>query len=43
MYGNKTVSVVFATYREKGSVRRVIDKFFASGFVDEIVVVNNNA
>ena len=43
MWHNKSVSVVLATYREKGSVRRVIDKFFASGFVDEIVVVNNNA
>lgn len=43
MYANKSVSVVFATYREKDSVRRVILDFFASGFVDEIVVVNNNA
>lgn len=43
MYNDKTVSVVFATYREKDSVRRVIEDFFASGFVDEIVVVNNNA
>ena len=43
MYNNKTVSVVFATYREKDSVRRIIEEFFATGFVDEIVVVNNNA
>lgn len=43
MFNNKTVSVVFATYKEKDSVRRVIDDFFATGFVDEIVVVNNNA
>lgn len=43
MYANKSVSVVFATYREKDSVRRVIEDFFASGFVDEIIVVNNNA
>ena len=39
MYNNKTVSVVFATYREKDSVRRIIEEFFATGFVDEIVVV----
>lgn len=43
MYNDKLVSVVFATYREKNSVRRVIEDFFASGFVDEIIVVNNNA
>jgi len=43
MYDNKTVSIVFATYREKNSVRRIINDFFASGFVDEVVVVNNNA
>jgi glycosyltransferase involved in cell wall biosynthesis len=36
--------VVFATYKEKGSVREVIEDFFnATPFVDEIVVVNNNA
>lgn len=43
MYNNKTVSVVFATYREKDSVKSIINEFFASGFVDEIIVVNNNA
>lgn len=43
MYNNKIISVVFATYREKDSVKSVIDDFFASGFVDEIVVVSNNA
>lgn len=43
MYRNKKVSVVFATYREKDSVKRVIKEFFSTGFVDEIIVVNNNA
>jgi glycosyltransferase involved in cell wall biosynthesis len=43
MYGNKTVSVVFGTYREKDSIRRVINQFSETGFVDEIIVVNNNA
>lgn len=43
MYNGKTISVVFATYREKDSVRRIVEEFFATGFVDEIVVVNNNA
>ncbi|OGZ29911.1 MAG: hypothetical protein A2931_00895 [Candidatus Niyogibacteria bacterium RIFCSPLOWO2_01_FULL_45_48] len=43
MWKNKKISVVFATYREKESIRRAIEDFLATGFVDEIVVVNNNA
>ncbi|MBU2573070.1 MAG: glycosyltransferase family 2 protein [Elusimicrobia bacterium] len=44
MYNGRLVSVVFATYREKDSVREVIEDFFnATPFVDEIIVVNNNA
>lgn len=43
MYNSKSVSIVFATYREKQSIRRVIDDFWKTGFVDEIIVVNNNA
>jgi glycosyltransferase involved in cell wall biosynthesis len=43
MYKNKKVSVVFGTYNEAGSIRKVIDDFFATGFVDEVVAVNNNA
>ncbi|MEK7188264.1 MAG: glycosyltransferase family 2 protein [Patescibacteria group bacterium] len=43
MYNNKSVSVVFATYKEKKSIRRVIQGFWKTGFVDEIIVVNNNA
>lgn len=43
MYKGKKVSVVFGTYREKKSIRRAIDDLFATGFVDEVVVVNNNA
>lgn len=43
MFTNKKVSVVFGTYREKNSIRRVIEDFFATGYVDEVVVVNNNA
>ncbi len=31
------------TYAERGSIRRVIDGFFDSGVVDEVLVVNNNA
>ena len=43
MWRNKTVSVIFPTYNEKDSIRAAIEDFFASGHVDEVVVVNNNA
>ena len=43
MWHNKSVSVVLATYREKGSIRQVIESFLATGLVDELVVVSNNA
>lgn len=43
MWRDKKVSVVFPTYNEKDSIRESIEDFFASGYVDEIVVVNNNA
>lgn len=43
MYKDKTVSVVISTYREKNSVRKVTNDFFDTGYVDEVVVVNNNA
>jgi len=43
MWRDKKVSVVFPTYNEKDSMRVAIEDFFDSGFVDEVVVVNNNA
>ncbi len=43
MYKNKKVSVVIPTYNEAKSIRGVIDGFFATGFVDEVVAVDNNA
>jgi glycosyltransferase involved in cell wall biosynthesis len=43
MYQGKRVSVVFSTFQEKGSIRAFIDECFATGFVDEVIVVNNNA
>lgn len=43
MYQGKSISIVLATYKEKKSIRRVINDFFSTGFVDEVVVVNNNA
>jgi len=43
MWRNKKVSVIFPTYNERDSIREAINDFFSSGWVDEIVVVNNNA
>jgi len=31
------------TYAERGSIREVIDRFFGTGVVDEVVVIDNNA
>ena len=42
MYKNKKVSVVISTYNEDGSIKGVIDGLFATNFVDEVVVVDNN-
>ncbi len=43
MWRGQTVSVIFPTYNERDSIRVAIDEFLASGVVDEVVVVNNNA
>jgi SAM-dependent methyltransferase len=43
MWNGRTVSVVLGTYAERDSIREVIEGFFATGVVDEVVVVNNNA
>lgn len=43
MYKGKTVSVVMSTYNEKESIRHCIEEFFETGFVDEVVIINNNA
>lgn len=43
MYKGKTVSVVIPTYNEADSIARVINDFFATGVVDEVVAVDNNA
>jgi glycosyltransferase involved in cell wall biosynthesis len=43
MWNDKEVSVVLMTYAEKDSIREVIERFFATGVVDEVLVVDNNA
>lgn len=43
MWRNKKVSVIFPTYNEKDSIYNAIEDFFSCGYVDEIIVVDNNA
>jgi glycosyltransferase involved in cell wall biosynthesis len=43
MWRNKKVSVILPTYKEKKSIKASIESFFSSGFVDEIIVVDNNS
>ena len=43
MWNGKRVSVVLMTYAERDSIRAVIDGFFDTGLVDEVLVVDNNA
>jgi glycosyltransferase involved in cell wall biosynthesis len=43
MWNGKDVSVVLMTYAERDSIREVIDGFLATGVVDEVLVVDNNA
>lgn len=43
MWGDQSVSVVLMTYNERDSIREVIEGFYATGVVDEVLVVNNNA
>jgi glycosyltransferase involved in cell wall biosynthesis len=43
MYKKKKISVVISTYNEEKTVKKTIDGFFATGVVDEVIVVDNNA
>jgi glycosyltransferase involved in cell wall biosynthesis len=43
MWNGKSVSVILMTYAERDSIRATIEGFLATGVVDEVVVVNNNA
>jgi len=43
MWADKRVTVVLMTYAERDSIRRVIEGYFGTGWVDEVLVVNNNA
>lgn len=43
MWNGKRVAVIFPTYNEKDSIRAAVLDYFATGLVDEVIVVNNNA
>jgi glycosyltransferase involved in cell wall biosynthesis len=43
MWNGKRVSVILPTYNEKDSIRGCIEGFLETGYVDEVIVVNNNA
>jgi glycosyltransferase involved in cell wall biosynthesis len=43
MWNGRTVSVVLGTYAERDSIYADIQGFLATGVVDEVLVVNNNA
>src|SRR5687768_7116071 len=43
MWSSKRVSVILPTFNEQASIRKCIQGFFATGLVDEVIVVNNNA
>jgi glycosyltransferase involved in cell wall biosynthesis len=43
MWRGQTVALILPTYNEKDSIREVIEGFLATGVLDEIIAVNNNA
>jgi len=43
MYKNQKVSVVLPAYNEEKNIQKAVNNFFATGLVDEIIVVNNNS
>lgn len=43
MWRGHSVSVILPTYNERDSIRGIIEGFEQVGYVDEIIVINNNA
>ena len=43
MWNSKTVSIVLPAYNEEKYIRPAVEDFFASGIVDEVIVVDNNS
>ncbi len=43
MWKGKKIAVILPTYKERSSIRKTIKEFDSSGYIDEIIVVDNNA
>jgi len=43
VWNGRTLAVILPTYNEKDSIAEVINRFAGLGFVDDILVINNNA
>lgn len=43
MWNGKTISVVLPAWNEEANIREAIDSFYATGVVDEVLVVDNNS
>ena len=43
MWKRQKVSVVFSTFNEKDSIKEAINELFKTKYIDEVIVVNNNA
>lgn len=43
MWNDKTVSVIFPCYNEEKAVFKTIHDFYNTGYVDEIIVIDNNS
>lgn len=43
MWNGKTVSIVLPAFNEEDGIKEAIDHFYATGIVDEVLVINNNS
>lgn len=43
MWKNQKVQIVFPAYNEEGNIRKAIEDFYATGYVDNVLVVDNNS
>ena len=43
MWNSQRVSVVLPAYNEEQSIKSAVESFFATGIVDEVIVVDNNS
>jgi len=43
MWNNQSIQVVFPAYDEEENIKNAIEGFYATGLVDEVIVVDNNS